>query len=182
MAPTFRIGSIVSKGAKYYITGDVERRATTFFSDSGADVSILPRRFAPSAPLLKLPYLVRIGGFSAASKPVLVTHKVEVTLNFHPGEVKTSFYVCETAIPIIGNDFLRNKELRLSLCTGKELFSIHQHVINTKTTPASSRKEYIRRCKMGEVTYAREMGNPFQSASWMRALQECRRRFCHHNR
>ena len=159
---------MISNGAKYYITAGVDKRVTTSFVDSGADVSILPRRLAPNVPLIKLQRPVTNGGFSSASKPVLV----DVTLDFHPGKVNTSFYICDTKIPILGNDILRNKELRLSLCTGKELLSIRQHIINTKTTPAASRKEYIRRCEMGEVAYAREMGNPLQTASWMRASEE----------
>ena len=109
----------MSEGAKYYVTAGIDKCATTFFVDSGADVSILPRRCAPHAPLVKLQRPVTIGGFSSASTPVLVTHKINVTLNFHPGKVNASFYICDTKIPILGNDILRNKGLRLSLCTGK---------------------------------------------------------------
>ena len=61
---------------------------------------------------------------------------------------------------------------RLSLNTGKEMLSIRQHIINTKSTSSASRKEYIRRCEMGEIAYKSEMGNPLQTASWMRALEE----------
>ena len=142
---------------------------TTFFVDTGANVSILPRRFVPNAPLMKLQPAMTIGGFSSAIKPVLVTHKVEVTLDFHPGTLKTAFYICDTKIPTLGNDILRNKELKLSLCTGKELLSIRQHIINTKSTTTASRKEYIRRCGMTDVAYSRELGHPLQTSSWMRA-------------
>ena len=160
------------KGAKYYVTAGVDKSATTFFVDSGADVSILPRRCAPHAPLVKLQRPVTIGGFTRSTDPIIVTHKIDVILNFHPGKVKASFYVCDTKVPIIGSDLLRNKELKLSLHTGKEIVTIRQHVINTKASPAESRGEYIRRCEKGEIAYAREMSNTLQTTSWMRASEE----------
>ena len=126
----------------------------------------------PNAPLIKLQRAVTIRGFSSSVKPVLETHKAEVTLDFHPGILKAAFYICDTKIPILGNDLLRNKELKLYLCTGKELLSIRQYIINTKSTTAASRNEYIRRCGMTAIAYSRELGHPLQTSSWMRALEE----------
>ena len=140
--PVVNIASLSGKGAKFFVTAKSEDKTLTMFLDSAADVSLIPAKLAEGMKQIKLKLPFKVSGFSSSVREVLITHQVELNLNFHPGQVKLRFYVSDIDNMILGTDNLRNKRLNLSLITGQNLFRVGQHLIRTKDTHTASKKEY----------------------------------------
>ena len=167
--PVVNIASLSGKGAKFFVTAKSEDKTLTMFLDSAADVSLIPAKLAEGMKQIKLKLPFKVSGFSSSVREVLITHQVELNLNFHPGQVKLRFYVSDIDNMILGTDNLRNKRLNLSLITGQNLFRVGQHLIRTKDTHTASKKEYKRRKGLGALTYRRELHHYTSTTAWMRS-------------
>ena len=127
--PTLNISSSTKIGGKkYFITACMQNsRLFTGFCDSGADISAVSPKLVVGLPLIELEEPLEVRGFDG-QRTTTITHKVELTLDFHPGLMRSFFYVCDVPHSIIGNDILQS-DLHLSLETGKKLFHIGSDII-----------------------------------------------------
>ena len=134
------------------MSGSVKNDVINFMVDSAADISVIPLKFVAHLPLQKLDSPFQVEGFNGEIC-AKVDHRVDLEVKFVPGRLKTSFYVCDAIMPIIGTDLLRNKDLRLSLETGTNVFKVGNIVLKLKPTPKAAEKEYYRRQNMGGMAY-----------------------------
>ena len=67
---------------------------------------------------------------------------MELTLEFYPGILSASFFVCDVPHPIIGADLLQNESKDLSLETGKSPLCIGSDLVITKPSAGESMKEF----------------------------------------
>ena len=140
--------------------------------DTGADCSCFPPALLNGAPVVKMEDSVRIFGFHASSEPHIVDEMVPLELNFEPGKINANFMVCETAnnIPIIGADILRSN-VGISIDTSSDLLTVKHDVIHVKPSIRSSKKEYLRRKRMGVDEYRRQNACLDGRERWMRVSQ-----------
>ena len=134
-APTGRrICSLnLKKGRKYYVSGETEKKETiTFIVDSGADISILPTSMVSGLSKSKVNEPIEVRGFNG-EVGASITEKVEVEVNFQPGNFKAPFYVCEAPFAIIATDLLQAGSLKLSLSTGDAIFNVRDVDLKTKS-------------------------------------------------
>ena len=108
-------------------------RIFTFFIDSGADISVVPSKLVEGLDWIKLDSPMCVRGFDGFPR-VGITHRVELTLDFSPGVLQTSFYVADIPQPILGADNLQEESTQLSLETGKGILHIASDIILTKST------------------------------------------------
>ena len=102
--PTVNIASLDGRSSKYFVTAKSETNTLTMFVDSAADVSLIPAKLVEGKRQIKLKQPFKVSGFSSSVKAVLITHQVELNLNFHPGHVKLKFYVSDIKNMILGMD------------------------------------------------------------------------------
>ena len=81
--PTLNISSSTKIGGKkYFITACMQNsRLFTGFCDSGADISAVSPKLVEGLPLIE-----EVRGFDG-QRTTTITHKVELTLDFHPGQM-----------------------------------------------------------------------------------------------
>ena len=90
-----------------------QSKKVTFFVNSGADISVYPSKLAENLPLVDLERPMEVRGFDGDHR-FTVTQKVELSLDFSPGSLQASFFVCDTPHPIIGANLLQD-ESKISL-------------------------------------------------------------------
>ena len=165
--PTVCVASL-RKGTKYFISGRLENEKTvTFIIDSAADISIIPPSLTSKTRWNKIPTPFSVDDFSG-NYNARVEFNVNLEIRFMPGVVKSSFYICDAAFPIIGNDLLRHHSPPLSLETGTNVFKIDTIVLRVKSSTKESIAELIRREKLGAFAYRSEYTRFISSVAWMR--------------
>ena len=102
------------KGGRFWIAARCGGKIVSAFLDSGAEVSIVPRRFVRDSQMRRLKEEVDVMGFKEDSTTV-IKHSADVSLFFKPGLIRKEFYVLDVPHLIIGNDLLRDKTLKLCL-------------------------------------------------------------------
>ena len=154
-------------GHKYFISCELKKKILTLFIDTGADISIVPPSLVRHVPWhhLKHPFVVH--GFRQGSE-TLVTHCVTLVLNFRPGGFVATFYVVDCPSAILGADVLRQRELKLSLETGKEIFKINGENFKTQISPANARKDLVRRRRVGPEKHRLEGMTHYPENGWLR--------------
>ena len=163
--------STVKRGQKFFVSASMENsRVISCFLDTGAEVSILPPHLAKGHQLIPLDEPMDIVGFDGRLRST-ITHKVEVKLNFHPGCVAATFYVCAAPHPIVGSDLLQDETLDLSLETKSKILRVGSDIIHVKPTVQASVGEYKRRRKMKTFDYRREYYAYGRHKNWVRIYQ-----------
>ena len=91
-------------GCKYFVSAKRESRFITMFIDSGADLSIFPSNLAGNLglKLIELESPIQVRGFDGKTQTT-ISHRVELALNFHPGLLNASFYICDAPHPMISH-------------------------------------------------------------------------------
>ena len=148
------------QGSKFWIAGLINDEIVTAFADSAADISLFPKDKAEGMIRTELEKPFEVSGFRG-KESVLITHTVEVVMDFKPGILKTSFYLCDTRDLIIGSDILQDRDKKVSLHTGDRCFEVDDYKINTSRTESAARKEYNRRNKLGVEQYLTEFEQVF---------------------
>ena len=126
---------------KYWVCGKINEanRNISFFVDTGADISIIPKHFLPGVPIIPLERRMLVTGFRDVDA-VEVEGRVELSVSFRPGVLKASFYVLSCPHPILGLDLLKDVETYgLSLITGRNSFRVKDDLLFTKDTPMAAR-------------------------------------------
>ena len=171
--PIYRVNAIDRrlKGGKYFVSGHSGGRILTLFIDTGADISLMPRRFIPGLETQKLDSPFKVTGFQG-EKTVVVTEKALVPISFRPGLLQAEFYVVDAPHPIIGTDLLRDHSYKVSLITGRNCFRVGNETLITKSSPAASRDEYLRRKSMGQFYRNTVRKFTHGSTAWMRSCKK----------
>ena len=106
------ICSTIVCGRKYFVTALHDSKVFTFFVDSGADISIIPTHLAKGLPQVSLDEPLEVNGFDGSHR-FSVTHRVDLSLSFHPGDLQASFFICDVPHAIIGADLLQKRSASL---------------------------------------------------------------------
>ena len=160
--------STVKRGKKFFVSASLENaRVISCFLDTGAEISILPPHLAKGHHLIPLDEKIDAVGFDGHLRST-ITHKVELKLNFHPGCVAATFYVCAAPHPIVGSDLLQDETLDLSLETKSKILRVGSDIIHVKPTVQASVGEYKRRRRMRLFDYRREYHAYGRHKNWVR--------------
>ena len=161
------------RGAKFHISGRVGGVATPFIIDTGAEVSLLPRKLIRNSLVSPLPEEIKVFGFQSCGEPSIIKETADVHLALFPSTLAVQFLICETNddVAVIGADILRDQKLKIGFHTSSETLTIGDDVFRTKTSPRASTKELVRREKLGEEEYRREMSIAAGKTSWMRTTR-----------
>ena len=140
------IASANTLGRKYFVSATNNSRILTFFVDSGADISIFPTRLAAALPAVLLDEPLEVRGFDGIRR-FEITHRVDLSLDFSPGDLRASFFLGDVPHPIIRADLLQDESKSLSLETGKGLLRVGNDLVLMKPTSEDAIKELKRRRK-----------------------------------
>ena len=157
-------------GKKFYIGGEIAQLnglKIQFIVDSASDVSVIPPKLTATLKKTPLSSPLNVSDFSGAPN-TLVSHTVDLSVNFRPGVIKGNFYVCECISPILGCDLLRDHIPKLSLETGTGIFKVGTIVLFVKPSATEARKEFDRRVRLGAELYVSEYRCVVSSVAWMR--------------
>ena len=159
-----------SRGAKYFVSGVVKGRGVDQALDTGADLSVAAADDVQHLPKIKLEEPFVVNGFTKDSQ-VLITHAVDMEIDYNPGKLVGRFYLAPSPITLIGSDLFRDKNARLSLDTREEIMRIGADVIHTKTSAADARSELRRRRRVGTASVRGENRRLRSTTSWIRSVQ-----------
>ena len=140
---------------------------TTFFLDSGADLSVLSDAHLVGVAKRKFEKPFAVEAFDGDAR-VTITHAVDVLLNFRPGVVAVSLFVCDVPTPILGLDIFRDLKLGVGFDTASGIFRIGWDMILTQSSAADSITEFQRRRGLGPTVYRYEYRQHLRRTSWIR--------------
>ena len=150
-----KVDALSGKGSKYWLAGDINGQTATCFADSGADISLFPSSETDGLEMKELPEKFEISGFRDKEVAV-ISHTVDVEINFCPGVLNATFYVCDLKNIILGGDILQNPQKNVSLNTGERYFSVNEFKLHTSRSQNAAKKEHMRRKGMNVDEYLSE--------------------------
>ena len=129
---------------KFYTSAYVGGLILTFFTDTGSEVSLVPRKWAKFGDVSKLKKPIKITGYDGRSSQT-ITEKVGLVLDFICTHRYLEFLICDVHDCILGNDILKDSRLNVMLNTKTSMLTVGKRKVGAHSSSAASRAELRRR-------------------------------------